>query len=226
MKTIFLAIIGIVTVGVALTIGTMQYQTEYNQNCHDDNGKVTGFLNCTLIHEDFALPNPFTVGIPFDQTFQYEDLELYFYDIEDSRCPLDVTCVWEGEVTVKIHVRNQTHKTAGSFTPNYTLSYITPYNVTLVDVQPHPISTEKPDYIATLEITKLDDEKNTEPMKNAILDKEGGHYDYLPINNNPNMMAMEKIELLEDNSINVQFGQNNYEWSDEVVDEYEYGLDD
>ncbi len=164
MKTNILIIIGILTVSgiVALTIGTLEYQTEYNQNCHNDNGKVTGFLKCTLIHEDFALPNPFTVGIPFDQTFQYEDLELYFYDIEDSRCPTDVTCIWEGEVTAMIHVRNQTHKTAGFFTPGHTISYITPYNVTLVDIQPHPISTEKPDYTATLEITKLDDEKITD----------------------------------------------------------------
>ena len=159
MKTKFLVITGILTVSVivASTIGTLEYQTEYNQNCHDENGKITGFLNCTLIHEDFSLPNPFTVRIPFDQTFQYEDLELYFYDIEDSRCPLDVTCVWEGEVTAMIHVRNQTHKTTGFFTPNYTITYIVPYNVTLVDIQPHPISTEKPDYIVTLEITKLED---------------------------------------------------------------------
>jgi hypothetical protein len=137
LKAIFLVIIGIVIVSIALMIGIMQYQTEYNQNCHDDNGKVTGFLNCTLIREDFSLPHPFTVVIPFDQTFQYEDLELYFYDIEDSRCPLDVTCVWEGEVTAMIHVRNQTHKTAGFFTPNYTISYITPYNVIHYSIQCH-----------------------------------------------------------------------------------------
>ena len=159
MKTRFLIILGIVIIGViiTLTVGTMEYQSVYNQNCNSDGGKIIGFLKCIYIHEDFALPNPFKVVIPFDQTFQYEDLELFFYDVEDSRCPLDVTCIWEGEVTAMIHVRNQTHKTAGYFTPGYTISYITPYNVTLVDVQPHPVSTEKPDYIATLEITKLDD---------------------------------------------------------------------
>lgn len=96
----------------------------------------------------------FTIKIPFDQTFQYEDLELYFYDVEDSRCPTDVTCIWEGQVTAMIHVKNQTHKISGYFTPNHSINYITPYNVTLVDIQPHPISTEKPDYVVTLEITK------------------------------------------------------------------------
>jgi len=53
----------------------------------------------------------------------------------------------------------------------------------------------------------------TVPMKNVVFDKQGGHYDYLQINKNPNMMAMEKIELQKDNSINVIFGQNNYQWS-------------
>ena len=92
--------------------------------------------------------------IKFDQKIRVGDLELYFYDIEDSRCPLDVTCIWKGNVTAMIHVKNQTHKIAGYFTPGYTLTYITPYNVTLVDIQPYPISTEKSDYVATLDISK------------------------------------------------------------------------
>lgn len=98
----------------------------------------------------------YIVEIPFEQTIQYEDLELYFYDVEDSRCPTDITCIWEGQVTAMIHVKNQTHKISGYFTPNHTVNYITPYNVTLVDIQPHPVSTEKPEYVATLEIKKLE----------------------------------------------------------------------
>ncbi|MBI1663530.1 MAG: hypothetical protein IS860_08600 [Nitrosopumilus sp.] len=63
-----------------------------------------------------------------------------------------------------------------------------------------------------------------EHMKNAAFDKEGGHYDYLPINDNPNMMAMEKIQLQDNDSINVEFGQNNYEWSTgyKPIPEFEY----
>ena len=58
MKTGFLIIIGIITVGAitALTIGTIDYQSAYNQNCNSDGGYVTGFLGCTRIHEDFAEP--------------------------------------------------------------------------------------------------------------------------------------------------------------------------
>jgi len=63
-----------------------------------------------------------------------------------------------------------------------------------------------------------------EPMKNAVFDEGIGHYDYLSINNNPNMMSMEKITIQDDNSIDVEFGQNNYEWSTgyKPIPEFEY----
>jgi len=72
--------------------------------------------------------------------------------------------------------------------------------------------------------TETLDDVFTEPMKNAVFDEVAGHYDYLPINDNPNMMAMEKIELHDDNSINIEFGQNNYEWSTgyKPIPEFEY----
>jgi hypothetical protein len=94
------------------------------------------------------------VELKFNEKISIGDIELYFYDIKDSRCPLDVTCVWEGEVNVMIQVQNQTDKISGNFTPGFTLSF-TSYNITLVDVLPHPTSTEKPDYVVILEITKL-----------------------------------------------------------------------
>lgn len=68
------------------------------------------------------------------------------------------------------------------------------------------------------------DDVFTEPMKNAIFYEGDGHYDYLPVNHNPNMMAMEKITLLDDDSIDIEFGQNNYEWSTgyKPIPEFEY----
>ena len=95
-----------------------------------------------------------TFELKFSEKISIGDIELFFYDIEDSRCPLDVTCVWEGKVTAMIQVHNQTEKISENFSPGFTLSF-TPYNITLVDVLPYPISTEKPDYVVILEITKL-----------------------------------------------------------------------
>jgi hypothetical protein len=92
--------------------------------------------------------------IEFGETVSYENLKLYFYDIEDSRCPSDITCIWEGKVSAMIHISNQTHKIGGPLEISYPVTYISPYTVTLVDVKPHPVSTEKPDYVVTLKITK------------------------------------------------------------------------
>ncbi|MCH7967458.1 MAG: hypothetical protein IIB02_08625 [Thaumarchaeota archaeon] len=56
MKTRLLIIIGIIitSVIVALTIGTTEYQSAYNQNCNSDGGYVVGFLKCIYINEDFS----------------------------------------------------------------------------------------------------------------------------------------------------------------------------
>ncbi len=58
MKTRLLIILVAITIGVivASTVGTMEYQSTYNQNCNSDGGKVVGFLKCIYINEDFAEP--------------------------------------------------------------------------------------------------------------------------------------------------------------------------
>lgn len=48
-----------------------------------------------------AISSAFAVEVELGETISYDELELSFYDIEDSRCPLDVTCIWEGEVIAK-----------------------------------------------------------------------------------------------------------------------------
>jgi len=60
LKTRYLIIIGAITIGVivASTVGTMEYQSAYNQNCNSDGGYVVGFLKCIYINEDFGVPIP------------------------------------------------------------------------------------------------------------------------------------------------------------------------
>jgi len=95
------------------------------------------------------------VELKLGEKTNHDWLDLLFYEVEDSRCPLDVTCIWEGKVTATILVQNQTHKISKNFDVGSTLFSISPYNVTLIDVIPHPISNEKPDYVAILAITKF-----------------------------------------------------------------------
>jgi len=61
MKTRFLIIIGIgvaiaITITITITVGLEFYQQEYEKNCLEKNGKITGFLSCFNIHQDFVGP--------------------------------------------------------------------------------------------------------------------------------------------------------------------------
>ena len=111
------------------------------------------------------------IEIKLGQEIQVNDLSLNFHDIEDSRCPSDLTCIWEGNVTAMIAIKNQTHRVSGIFTPGYTLSYITPYEITLVDLQPYPISTKETKYVATVNVSQP--EKNMEESNTDFRDRFG-----------------------------------------------------
>jgi len=59
MKTRFLIIIGIgvaIAITITITVGLEFYQQEYEKNCLEKNGKITGFLSCFNIHQDFVGP--------------------------------------------------------------------------------------------------------------------------------------------------------------------------
>ena len=88
------------------------------------------------------------------QKIAYNDLEIYFYDIEDSRCPSDVTCVWEGNVLAMIRISNSTQDIGGPQEIGFVQKSFPHYLIELRNVLPHPVSTEKPEYIAVLDITK------------------------------------------------------------------------
>ncbi len=76
----------------------------------------------------------------------------------DSRCPIDVVCVWQGDATAQIHV------TVGrlAWTPFELHTALEPravrfqnYTVTLIAVEPAPVSTRPTDprsYIVTLRV--------------------------------------------------------------------------
>ncbi len=72
---------------------------------------------------------------------------------EDSRCPRDVTCVWAGEVRVRLEVQ-QTPQAASQLELLEGRSAVAGrYRVTLVHVDPQPTSTTRiapQDYRATL----------------------------------------------------------------------------
>ncbi len=94
------------------------------------------------------------VELRLGEKISQDGLELFFYDIEDSRCPLDMTCVWEGEVTAKITMQNQTHEISHDFNID-SAYFISPYEVILIDVVPRPVTTLTPNYVAVLDVVNF-----------------------------------------------------------------------
>jgi len=154
LKLLILVIIALIAI-IAIVYTLSLDKPQRPSDCRQIHGKGTPEMFECLEKFRNNAPLPATIQIKQDETITYRNLSFWFYDIEDSRCPSDVTCIWEGEVKVMINIRNQTHKISAQFTPNYSVTYIHPYNITLTNIQPYPVSTEKPDYTATLKIESL-----------------------------------------------------------------------
>ncbi len=89
---------------------------------------------------------------------------------EDSRCPSDVVCVWEGQVTILLNMHNDQDlgDLALTIRGGQTLAATTfdGYSIQLMQVEPYPKAsepTQRPDYVATLLVSKItSSESNSE----------------------------------------------------------------
>ncbi len=109
------------------------------------------------------LDTPF--ALTFNQIASMEDEEIVieFADVtEDSRCPVNVTCVWEGQVTVALNI-SRDGKEPGSYSLTSRTGHeklasadIDAYSVRLLKVEP-PKTKDKielAEYIITLRVSK------------------------------------------------------------------------
>ena len=102
---------------------------------------------------DIGVENSFR----FDREYQSSDDLMNFsvININDSRCPTDVVCVWEGKADVTIEVEGPLAGTIVLNTYDNLIDTIGNYSFELKEVLPHPISTETielKDYRVTLKI--------------------------------------------------------------------------
>jgi len=105
---------------------------------------------------------PFQLG--FDQTASSEQgLKIKFVNVtEDSRCPSDVTCVWQGQAKILVNIEKN-GQSLGNFSlgsivndKKDTVQTFDHYFIQLVKVDPYPISTKKTellDYVVTLKLS-------------------------------------------------------------------------
>lgn len=118
------------------------------------------------------------IKLHLGQTINVDDLKFTFSNVDDSRCPSGVTCVWAGQVTATIYIENQTHTKIVNFMPSDSYIFFSPYKITLLDVSPYPISIEKPgNHIATLVMFSLDGKPSCEKhmvIKDGLCIKDNG----------------------------------------------------
>ena len=101
------------------------------------------------------------VELRYDETVAFRDLEMRWLDLQDSRCPIGVTCVWAGQMIATVEVVHITQGTTqvellrrAGREPE--VSYAFEYDLRLLDVSPHPKENVTPDrgeYVMQIEIT-------------------------------------------------------------------------
>lgn len=101
---------------------------------------------------------PFEVGVGSIVQVQ-NGVEITVLDVEDSRCPADVQCIWQGEAKVHINVKEDS-KDLGDFVLSTLAEKMNQsfenFTIRLIEVQPYPYSTKEinaSDYSITLVVS-------------------------------------------------------------------------
>ena len=138
---------------LVLTTGVLLYSC--NKEKVPDNDKEETAANFELgIEKSFKI----------NGKYQSDDYSLKFKltDINDSRCPTDVICVWAGKADVKIEVESPVTGSLVLSTINNdfnkSIDTIGNYSFELIDVLPYPISTQTidlEDYDVKLKVKKI-----------------------------------------------------------------------
>jgi len=121
------------------------------------------FISCDKesVSESFnlGLENDFKINGEYHSVDN--SLNFSIIEINDSRCPSDVVCIWEGKADVKIEVKSPVQGTFTLSTYNHLKDTLGNYSFELKDVSPYPVSTKTiqlEEYDVTLKIEELNTE--------------------------------------------------------------------
>ncbi|MCK9425510.1 MAG: hypothetical protein M0Q21_05675 [Ignavibacteriaceae bacterium] len=95
------------------------------------------------VPDGIRLGEEFFLSLNKEITIIGEDLTIKFLSIhEDSRCPINVVCVWEGNAHIIVLLNKiDTLDLNTSLTPKEVV-YKNIYKISLIEVQPYPISEQ------------------------------------------------------------------------------------
>ena len=129
---------------------------------------ITSFVSPYMVFADSnTLPSSATqFQLKVNQSFLLESggIKIKFLNItSDSRCPSDVTCIWQGEAVVLVNIikNNQDGEnfnlTSNAGQKDTTVQIAKGYFMHVVNVEPYPLSGKKissSDYLVTFQITQ------------------------------------------------------------------------
>jgi hypothetical protein len=141
----------VLTIGLGLIL---------NQSLVDSRVPTRNSANAAIVR----LNQPFQLKVNQTVQLRSENVEIQFLEVQqDSRCPVGVQCVWQGQATVAVHLKkngkdlgNLTLKTSAG-QPDATTQSLNGYAMKLVNIAPQPKANQpipKTDYVATFVITE------------------------------------------------------------------------
>ncbi len=104
------------------------------------------------------------INIRFDEIVTYADLKLRWLEVNDSRCPIGVNCVWAGEVKVLLEATRAMAEGNMPVEVQLTLharpkpstASVFCYELELLNVDPHPkdgVTPERGNYVAKIKFS-------------------------------------------------------------------------
>lgn len=123
---------------------------------HGPVGQVTGQERASPANPE----SPVVAELRLDQTVTLEELRILWLSVNDSRCPIGVRCVWEGEAIASLEVSRGerppeqiTLKVRAGIESQAVVAI--GHEWRLLSVEPFPrdgVTTPRADYLATVEI--------------------------------------------------------------------------
>ena len=105
---------------------------------------------------------PTVIELRYDKTVNYQELTLRWLTLEDSRCPIGITCVWAGQMLATVEIAESDEaplevellRRAGR-EPVVTQAF--GYALRLLGVEPHPkdgVTPARSNYVMRVEIAR------------------------------------------------------------------------
>jgi len=151
-----------------ILVNAARYETDgYNLVIMNDNGETLHLTWCDgpVVIDDpksVALNEEFRLHVGLSAIVIGEDLQVDFRGVgDDSRCPLGVHCVWEGDASLLMQITSGGNTISTKLHTNQSVGprevSFNGYTITLVELQPMPLPNVQinPDeYVAVLRVTK------------------------------------------------------------------------